>query len=68
MRLQVKNKHFLKRVDDKFVSQLYQIIKEFEAFEKICFKFISNRQTSKSTNKQKRLENFAKKRRVLHSI
>ncbi len=47
MRLQVKNKYFLKHfpryIDDRYVNQLYQIIKEFEVFEKMYFRFIFDR-------------------------
>ena len=72
MHLRAKSRHFLRhfprRADGKYVNQLHQIIKEFEISEKIYFRFISDRQTGKSTNKQKRLGNSAKKRRVLHLI
>jgi len=52
MRLRAKSRHFPKRADDGFVNQLYQIIGEFEVLEKICFRFISNRQTdAKRTQK-----------------
>jgi len=72
MRLRAKSRHFSKhfprRADDEYVNQLYQIIGGFEASEKICFRFTPDRQTGRSTNRQKRLGNSAEKRRVLHSI
>ena len=57
MRLRIKSRHFSRhfsrRVDGGYVDQLHQIIGEFEASEKICFRFISDRQTGRQTGAQR---------------